>query len=84
MNHNRSEIGKKVIGTEMHLYNPDINKPFLFHLYTVESGQTLGKVIMQNKKPIAFYPQRISTTQKQCTNIERDRELLSSIETCKE
>jgi hypothetical protein len=39
---------------------------------------------MQDTKPIAFYSQKLNTAQKRCTATERDRELLSAIETCKE
>jgi hypothetical protein len=71
---------KKVIGTEVRLCYPDFNKPF--HLYTDASDHQLGAVIMQDKKPIAFYSRKLNTSQKQYTTIET--ELLSSIETCKE
>jgi hypothetical protein len=39
---------------------------------------------MQDKKPIAFYSRKLNTAQKRYTTTERKRELLSSIETCKE
>jgi hypothetical protein len=61
---------------------PDFNKPF--HLYTDTSDHQLGAVIMQDKKPIAFYSRKLNTAQKWYTTTERDRELLSAIETCKE
>jgi hypothetical protein len=38
---------------------------------------------MQDKKPIAFYLQKLNTAQKQYTTTEREQELLSAIETCK-
>jgi hypothetical protein len=44
---------KKVIGTEVLLCYPDFSKPF--HLYTDASDHQLRAVIMQDKKPIAFY-----------------------------
>jgi hypothetical protein len=44
----------------------------------------LGAVIIQDKKPIAFYLRKLNTAQKRYTTTERDRELLSAIETCKE
>jgi hypothetical protein len=44
----------------------------------------LGAVIMQDKKPIAFYSRNLNTAQKRYTTTERDRKLLSAIETCKE
>jgi hypothetical protein len=77
---------KKDIGTDIQvlLNYPDFNKPFPFHLYTDASDHQLGAVIMQDKKPIAFYSRKLNTTQKRYTTTERDRELLSAIETCKE
>jgi hypothetical protein len=63
---------------------PDFNKPVVFHLDTDTSDHQLGAVIMQDKKPIAFYSQKLNTAQKRYTTTERYRELLSSIETCKE
>jgi hypothetical protein len=73
---------KQVIGTEVLLCYPDLYKPF--HLYTDASDHQLGAVIMQDKKPIAFYSRKLNTAQKRYTTTERDRELLSAIETCKE
>jgi hypothetical protein len=71
---------KKVIGTEVLLYYPDFNKPVLFHLYTDGSDHQLRAVIMQDKKPIAFYSQKLNTAQKQYTTTEKEAELLSDIE----
>jgi hypothetical protein len=75
---------KKVIGTEIQvlLCYPDFNKPVLFHLYTDASDHQLETVIMQDKKPIAFYLRKLNTDQKRYTTTER--ELLSTVETCKE
>jgi hypothetical protein len=39
---------------------------------------------MQDKKPIAFYSRKLNTAQKRYTTTEREQELLSAIETCKE
>jgi hypothetical protein len=39
---------------------------------------------MQDKTPIAFYSRKLNTSQKRYKTNERDRELLSAIETCKE
>jgi hypothetical protein len=75
---------KKVIGTEVLLCYPDFNKPILFHLYTDASDHHLRAVIMQDKKPIAFYSRKLNTAQKRYANTEREQELLSAIETCKE
>jgi hypothetical protein len=68
--------------TSLLLCYPDFNKPF--HLYTDASDHELGAVIMQDKKPIAFYSRKLNTAQKWYKTTERDRELLSAIETCKE
>jgi hypothetical protein len=72
---------KKVIETEKDvlLCYPDFNKPF--HLYIDASDHQLEAVIMQDKKPIAFYSRKLNTAQKRYTTTERYRELLSSIET---
>jgi hypothetical protein len=39
---------------------------------------------MQDKKPIAFYSRKLNTAKKRYTTTERYRELLSTIENCKE
>jgi hypothetical protein len=39
---------------------------------------------MQDRKPIALYSQNINTAQKRYTTTERNKEMLSAIETCKE
>jgi hypothetical protein len=75
---------KKVIGTEVLLCYPDFNKPVIFNLYIDASDHQLGAVIMQDKKPIAFYSRKLNTAQKRYTTTERHRELLSAIEICKE
>jgi outer membrane lipoprotein-sorting protein len=66
---------KKVIETEVLLCYPDFNKPNLFHLYTDASDHQLGAIIMQDKKSIAFYSQKLNTAQKRYTTSERNREL---------
>jgi hypothetical protein len=50
---------KKVIGTEILLCYPDLNKPI--HLYTDASDHQLETFIMQDKKPIAFYLRKLDT-----------------------
>jgi hypothetical protein len=77
---------KKVIVTEIQvlLCYPYFNKPGSFHLYTDASDHQLGAVIMQDKKYKAFYSRKLNTAQKGYTTTERERELLSAIETCKE
>jgi hypothetical protein len=77
------DIIKKVIGTEVILCYPDLNKPVLFHLYIDASDHQLGAVIMQDKKPIAFYSRKLNTAQKRYTTTESERDMLSAIETCK-
>jgi hypothetical protein len=68
---------KKVNGTEVLLCYPEFNKP---------SDHHLGAVIMQDKinTAIAFYSRKLNTAQKWYTTTERNKELLSAIETCKE
>jgi hypothetical protein len=77
-------ISKKAIRTEVLLCYLDFNKPFIFHLFTDASNHQLGAVIIQDKKPIAFYLRKLNTAQKRYTTIHRNIELLSAIETCKE
>jgi hypothetical protein len=62
----------------------DFNKPVVSHLDIDESDHQLGAVIMQDKKPIAFYSRNINTAQERYTITKRYRELLSAMETCKE
>jgi RNase H-like domain found in reverse transcriptase len=71
---------KKVIETELLLAYPDFDKPS--HIYTDDSDHQLGAVIMQDEKPLTFYSRKLNTAQRRCTTTER--ELLSTIETCKE
>ena len=71
---------KKVIGTDLLLSYPDFNTPL--QIYTDASDHHLGAVIMQDKRPIAFYSRKLNTAQRRYTTTER--ELLSTIETCKE
>ena len=47
---------KRVMGRDVLLSYPDFNK--LFDIYTDASHTQLGAVIMQEKKPIAFYPHK--------------------------
>jgi hypothetical protein len=54
---------KKIIGTEVLLCYPDFNKPIIFHLSTDASDHQLGAVIMQDKKLISFYLQKLNTAQ---------------------
>jgi hypothetical protein len=65
---------------------PDFNNPSSFHLYIDASDYQLGQSSfrIKSKSTIAFYSQKLNTAQKQYTTTERDRELLSAIETCKE
>jgi hypothetical protein len=70
---------KKVVETEVILAYPDFDKPF--HIYTDASDHQLRAVIMQDKKPLAFYSRKLNASQRRYTTTEC--ELLSTIETCK-
>jgi hypothetical protein len=70
---------KKVIGTEALLYYPDFNKLSSFHLYTDASDHQLGAFIMQDRKSIAFYSQKLNTGQKRYTTNEGEKNPLSAI-----
>jgi RNase H-like domain found in reverse transcriptase len=70
---------KKVIETKVLLLYPDFEKPF--HIYNDASDHQLGAVIVQDKKPIAFYYRKLNTAQRWYTTTER--ELFSTIETFK-
>jgi hypothetical protein len=63
------------IGTEVPLCYPDFNKPL--HLYDDSSDHQLGAVIMQDKKPISFYSQKLSTAQKRYTTNSIEAKLSS-------
>jgi hypothetical protein len=66
--------------TEVLLANSEFDEPF--HIYTDASDHQLGAVIMQVKKPLAFYSRTLNAAQQRYTTT--DSELLSTIETCKE
>jgi hypothetical protein len=57
---------------------------FIFTLIDNESDHQLGAVIMQDRKPVAFYSRKLNTALKRYTTTEREAELLSAIETYKE
>jgi hypothetical protein len=53
--------------TEIKLFlcYPEFNKPFhVYHVYTDASDHQLGAVIIQDRKPIAFYSRKLNTTPK--------------------
>jgi hypothetical protein len=51
-------------------------------LQIISWGQSSYRI--KSKRTIAFYSQKLNTAQKRYTTTERERELLSAIETCKE
>jgi RNase H-like domain found in reverse transcriptase len=59
---------------------PDFDKPF--QIYNDASDHQLGAFIMKDKKPIASYSRKLNAAQRRFTTAER--ELLSTIKTCKE
>jgi hypothetical protein len=69
-----------MVSKETLLNYPDWSKPFEIH--TDASDKQLGAVISQNKKPIAFFSQRLSKAQQNYTTTEK--ELLSIVECLKQ
>ena len=69
-----------MIGRELLLAYLDFNAPFLIH--TDASKLQIGAVISQKGKPIAFYSQKINSSQQNYTTTEK--ELLSIMATLKE
>ena len=55
------EAIKRVIGREVLLGYPDFNAPFEIH--NDASKLQIGAVISQNGKPIAFYSQKMNSSQ---------------------
>jgi hypothetical protein len=71
---------KKIISRETLLTYPYFHLPFEIH--TDASHTQLGSVILQDKRPIAFYSRKLNPAQTRYTTTER--ELLSIVETRKE
>ena len=71
---------KKTFTQEKLLAYPDFEKPF--HIFTDASNKQLGAVIMQGKRPLAFYSRKLNSAQTRYTTGEQ--ELLSIVETIKE
>ena len=59
------EMIKQVITDDVMLSFPDFNKPFEIH--TDASDFQLGSVIMQDRKPIAFYSRKLNSAQQNYT-----------------
>jgi hypothetical protein len=68
---------KQVIIDDVMLSFPDFNKPFEIH--TDASDFQLGAVIMQERKPVAFYSRKLNPAQQNYTTGKR--EMLSILET---
>jgi hypothetical protein len=71
---------KKIISRETLLTYPNFHLPFEIH--TDASHTQFGLVILQQKRPIAFYSRKLNPAQMRYTTTER--ELLSIVETLKE
>jgi len=65
---------------ETMMYFPDYTKSF--HLYMDASDVQLRAILMQEDKPIAFFSQKLTNTQKKY-GVE-EKEMLSIVETLKE
>ena len=70
---------KKIPGREILLYYPIFNERFILHTEDIKTHH--GKVISKNGKPTAFYLRKITPTQTNYTNTEK--ELLSMVATLK-
>ena len=71
---------KQHIAQQTTLTFPDYTQPF--EIYTDASTRQLGGVIMQNKKPLAYFSRKLSPAQQKYSVI--DLELLSIVEILKE
>jgi len=68
---------KQALTDDVMLSFPDFNRPFEIH--TDASEYQLGSVIMQDRRPIAFYSRKLNSAQRNYTTGER--EMLSIVET---
>ncbi len=74
-NHVKATIAREVV-----MAYPDYSK--VFEIYTVTSSKQLGAVITQENRPIAFFSQKLSTTQ--CKYSVTKIELLTIVKILKE
>jgi RNase H-like domain found in reverse transcriptase len=68
---------KALIAEDVLLQYPDPNTAFSIH--PDASDVQLGSVIKQNKRPVAYYSRKLTSTQQRYTTIEK--EILSVVET---
>jgi hypothetical protein len=71
---------ENLVGKNIVLIFPDFNK--VFEIHTDASDYQLASVISQDQKPIAFYSEKLTATQRNYTLGER--EMLSFVETLNE
>ncbi len=79
LHHRAFDHRKATIAREVVLAYPDYSK--VFEIYTDASSKQLGAVITQENRPIAFFSQKLSTTQ--CKYSVTKIELLAIVETLK-